>query len=139
MQSLFISSQNTHRLDVRVYGQGTVGLDFDETYSRIGSTLIEVGPAAPTAIPGCIRDSVGLWVEGTASDGEFVGAIQFLIRQGAIVVPETEVLRRLGRDAGVDKGICRFVGQRHNLRRRVRQRDPVPDTAGSHRSLAWRS
>ena len=90
MQSLFISSQNTHRLDVRVYGQGTVGLDFDETYSRIGSTLIEVGPAAPTAIPGCIRDSIGLWVEGTAPDGEFVGAIQFLIRQGAIVVPETE-------------------------------------------------
>ena len=90
-QALLITSQNTHRLEVTVYGQGTSGPDSDEAYSGIGSTLIGVCLAAPPAIPDRIRGSVGLWVEGTASDGEFVGAIQSLIRQGIIVVPETEV------------------------------------------------
>ena len=49
------------------------------------------GPAAAAQpIPEWIKRTATLWSEGSISDGTFINAIQFLIRDGIIVVPETE-------------------------------------------------
>ena len=40
----YIPSEGQIRVDVLVYG---TGLDYDPTYSGIGSALIEIGPSAP--------------------------------------------------------------------------------------------
>ena len=85
-QILNIPSAETYRLDVMVLGKGTVGLDYDSTYYGIGSTLIEV----PPALPSWIKTSAGFWVDGQTSDAEFVGAIQYLINEGIIVIPPTD-------------------------------------------------
>ena len=87
VQTMFIPTQDTHRLDIRVYSQGTPGLDFDDSYAGIGSALLEVGPPA---IPNWIKGTVGLWVDGVTDDATFIGAIQFLVQEGVIAVPSTE-------------------------------------------------
>ncbi len=65
-QTLRIPSQGSYRLDVVVFGQGTVGLDFDDAYAGIGSTLVEVEPAVlvPTE-KGTLN--VGVWIDGSAT------------------------------------------------------------------------
>ena len=85
-QTLRIPSQSSYRLDVVVFGRGIGGVDFDDTYAGIGSTLIEIKPT----IPAWIKTTVGFWTSGVTSDAEFVSAIQFLIDEGIIVVPATE-------------------------------------------------
>ena len=86
--TLEIPSTDTHRLDIAVFGEGAIE-PYDMTYAGIGSTLIEVKPETP-AIPVWIKSSVGFWVDGVTSDAEFVDAIQYLIAEGIIVIPETE-------------------------------------------------
>ena len=61
---------------------------------------IELGPSIPktstpsvvqppTGVPSWIKTSSGFWVDGNSSDGEFVSAIQFLIKEGIIQIPPT--------------------------------------------------
>jgi len=52
-----------------------------------------IAPAIPSAhaeekIPTWIQDTVVWWSEGTISDDEFLTAIEFLIKEGVIEVPE---------------------------------------------------
>ena len=46
-----------------------------------------VSPAPAPTVPEWIRSSAGFWVDGAVSDAEFVASLEFLIREGVIVVP----------------------------------------------------
>ena len=103
-QSIMIPTQEQYRIDVLVYG---TGISYDQTYAGIGSGIIEVGPGVPSSppttpkpetptpsppsveVPGWIKTTTGFWVDGFSSDGEFVNAIEFLIKEGIIVIPPT--------------------------------------------------
>ncbi len=99
-QRLFIPSQDLYRIDVLVFGQGTIGLDYDAKYSGIGSGLIEVGTGgqiktdAPKVskvqIPDWVRNTAGWWAEGSIGDTEFASGIEFMIKEKIIIVPVTE-------------------------------------------------
>ena len=95
IQKIFVPSQGQIRVDVLVYG---TGLDYDPTYSGIGSAIIEIGPGstnvAPivsekTLVPSWIKSTVGFWVVGDSSDDEFINAIQYMIKEEIIQVPST--------------------------------------------------
>ena len=43
-------------------------------------------------VPGWIKAPVGFWSEGLTSDTEFKDSIQYMIKEGLIVVPKTEVI-----------------------------------------------
>ncbi len=102
VQDIRIPSEGLTRVDVIVYG---TGLDYDPTYSGIGSGLIEIGPGAPAGgtppgdadepapsteaaeIPSWIKTNAGWWAEGAIDDTTFVSGIQYLIQTGVLVVP----------------------------------------------------
>jgi len=99
IQKIYIESQGQYRLDILVYG---IGLDYDPTYSGIGSAIIEIGPSLPkdtiiptpdvkppTAIPEWIKNNAGWWAEGAIGDSDFVSGIQFLIKEGIMKIPTT--------------------------------------------------
>ena len=46
----------------------------------------QAGAGAAAGVPGWIKITTGFWVDGSISDAEFVGALQFLIGQGVISV-----------------------------------------------------
>ena len=109
VQNVLIPSEGLIRVDVIVYG---TGLDYDPTYSGIGSGLIEIGPGAPaggadepapnmeagaTEIPSWVKTNAGWWAEGAIDDATFVSAIEYLIQNGILVVPVAD-----GGDAGPD-------------------------------------
>lgn len=99
IQEIVIPTRDTHRIDVWLLGQGP-GLD--PAYAGVGSALIEVGPspgmadgAKPPAgqqvvIPPWVKNNAGLWSAGQIDDATFVSGIQYLIREGVIVVPSTD-------------------------------------------------
>ncbi|MFB5597457.1 MAG: peptidase [Nitrosopumilaceae archaeon] len=102
-QNIFIPSQNPYRVDIVVFGIGTYGLDFSDSYGGIGSTLIEVGPGGgapvpepePTKvtkvqIPDWVRNNAGWWAAGSIGDSDFASGIEFMIKEGIIQVPPTE-------------------------------------------------
>ena len=92
--TMYIPSQGQYRIDIAVLG---TGLDYNEKYSGIGSTLIEIGPSlledgvdAPTnEIPSWVKSNAGWWAEGAIDDNSFVQGIQYLIKQGIIKIPAT--------------------------------------------------
>ena len=103
IQTILIPTQEQYRVDVLVYG---TGISYDQTYAGIGSGIIEVGPGVPSSpppkptpppeipppsveVPGWIKTTTGFWVDGVSSDTEFVNAIEFLIKEGVIVIPPT--------------------------------------------------
>ena len=89
IQSIHVPAEGTFRIDVHV---AKAGLDLDATYSGIGSTLVDMGPAQTTTsqIPAWVKSNAVLWTEGAIDDAVFVQAIQFLIQQGIIDIPPTE-------------------------------------------------
>ena len=89
IQSIHVPIEGTFRIDVHV---AKTGLDFDATYSGIGSALVKIGPAqtATSQIPAWVKNSAMLWAEGAIDDAVFIQAIQFLIQQGIIDIPPTE-------------------------------------------------
>jgi len=46
-------------------------------------------PTPSAEVPSWIKTTAGFWVDGFSSDNEFVNAIQFLIKEGVIVIPPT--------------------------------------------------
>ncbi len=96
-QYIVIPTQETHRLDVVLLGHG---LDFNPAYAGIGSTLIEVVPdeikddtkdkPRNVFIPGWVKSNAGLWSEELIDDATFVSGIQHMIKEGIILVPQTE-------------------------------------------------
>ena len=96
---IYVPSEGLYRLDILVYG---TGLDYDPTYSGIGSAMIEVGPSLPkdtvisppdlmppAAIPEWIKNNAGWWANGDIDDDSFVQGIQFLIKEGIMKIPPT--------------------------------------------------
>ncbi len=97
---IFVPSQGQYRLDILVYG---TGLDYDPTYSGIGSAIIEIGPSLPkdtipspvpdvtppTAIPEWIKNNAGWWANGDIDDNSFVQGIQYLIKEDIMKIPPT--------------------------------------------------
>ena len=87
------------RFDILVYG---TGLDYDPTYSGIGSTIIELGPGTTKStipkesvisetpsIPSWIKNNAGWWADGTIDDNSFVQGIQFLVKENILKIPST--------------------------------------------------
>ena len=110
VQKMVIPSQETHRIDVYILGQGP---GFDPSYAGAGSAVIEVGPAAGAAgaprdqqqqqerpqqqppaggdgvvIPSWVKGNAGMWAGGQIDDSAFASGIGYLVREGVIVVPE---------------------------------------------------
>ena len=97
VQNIYIPSEGQIRFDILVYG---TGLDYDPTYSGIGSTIIELGPGTQvksqipkesaileaSSIPSWIKNNAGWWADGTIDDTAFVQGIQFLIKEGILRV-----------------------------------------------------
>ena len=100
---IFVPSEGQHRLDIHVYG---TGLDYDPTYSGIGSAIIEIGPSLPKdsiipplvvdpmipdppTIPEWIKNNAGWWASGDIDDNSFVQGIQWLIKEGIMKIPPT--------------------------------------------------
>ena len=54
-----------------------------------GSSILTPTPTPSDEVPGWIKTTAGFWVDGFSSDNEFVNAIQFLINEGVIVIPQT--------------------------------------------------
>ena len=42
-------------------------------------------------VPAWVKNNAGWWADGTISESEFIQGIQFLIKDGVIVIPTTEV------------------------------------------------
>ena len=97
IQNIYIPTEGPVRFDLLVYG---TGLNYDPTYSGIGSTIIELGPGfsspqpvfetpeileTPT-IPSWIKNNAGWWADGTIDDDAFIQGIQFLIKEGILKV-----------------------------------------------------
>lgn len=88
-----------YRLDVLLYGRGTVGLDFDDSHAGIGTALIELGGAPPAgapgppapeaggaAVPSWVRENARWWADGQIDDAAFASGISYLIERGVIPV-----------------------------------------------------
>jgi hypothetical protein len=100
IQNIYIPSEGPIRFDILVYG---TGLDYDPTYSGIGSAIIELGPGTQTkstipkesvileisSIPSWIKNNAGWWADGTIDDNSFVQGIQFLVKENILKIPST--------------------------------------------------
>ena len=60
-----------------------------------------------SAIPDWIKTTALWWAEGEINDDSFLQGLQFLIREGILVVPQTDT------DAGADPGPIRRLDQDH--------------------------
>ena len=104
-QKIIVPTQNKHRLDVWLLGQG---ISLTDTYTGKGSTIIEVGPSSSsgiikeptttttntpstldTMIPSWVKTNAKLWSDGTIDDQTFVSGIEYMIQKDIIVVPQT--------------------------------------------------
>ena len=47
--------------------------------------------ASAESVPDWVKSNAGWWADGTISESEFVSGIQFLIKEGIMVVPPTTV------------------------------------------------
>jgi len=96
---LDLPGAGTYRLDVLLYGRGTVGLDFVDEHAGVGTALIELGaappqaPAAPApelpaapAVPAWVRDNARWWADGAIDDATFASGISYLIERGVVPV-----------------------------------------------------
>ena len=93
-QVLNIPDDKTYRLDILIFGQGVVGLDFDPKYAGIGSAIIEVGTSVgrtqiEATLPEWIKSNAGWWAAGEIDDETFVTAIKYLINNEIIMIPTT--------------------------------------------------
>ena len=114
VQYIKIPSEGLIKIDVIVYG---TGLDYDPTYSGIGTGPIEIGssllgseddltsdvivippptetttPTAPIIteeIPAWIKTNAGWWAEGMIDDATFVTALEYLMQNGIVTIPQT--------------------------------------------------
>ena len=98
IQNIYIPSEGPIRFDILVYG---TGLDYDSTYSGIGSAIIELGSGTQSkipkesailetsSIPSWIKNNAGWWADGTIDDASFVQGIQFLIKENILNIPST--------------------------------------------------
>ena len=108
IQNIYIPTDGPIRFDILVYG---TGLDYDPTYSGIGSTIIELGPGTTkstipkesviletSSIPSWIKNNAGWWADGTIDDNSFIQGIQFLVKENILKIPDTTQGTNSGND-----------------------------------------
>ena len=97
IQNIYISTEGPIRLDILVYG---TGLNYDPTYSGIGSTIIELAQSSsvkppisneppisktPT-IPSWFKNNAGWWAYGIITDSDFFDQTTYLINKNIIIL-----------------------------------------------------
>ena len=65
------------------------GILFQPIPLETASFTLNVGQSE-TSIPGWIKNNAGWWADGQIPDSAFVQGIQFLIKEGVMVIPETD-------------------------------------------------
>ena len=102
IQRIMIPSEGPTRIDVLVYG---TGLDYDPTFSGIGTGMVEIGPRLSqdqssiiigesptkdkvTAIPPWIKNNAGWWAQGQIDDATFAMGLEYLIQNEVLIVPD---------------------------------------------------
>ncbi len=61
----------------------TVSFDF-----AVG--VVQTNGVGEISIPDWVRNNAGWWAEGLIGDSDFVSGIQFLIKEGIMIIPETQ-------------------------------------------------
>ena len=67
------------------YKVGTSSFSFDP--GMVSSEMKNVPPHSVLNIPAWIRNNAGWWAAGSISDSDFVGGIQFMIKENIMVIP----------------------------------------------------
>jgi len=75
--------------DPIIYVEGKYYVDVEYSGST-GSTEFNLIDSGNIVIPFWIKDLARYWLDVTISDNDFAKAIEFLIKEGIIVVPETQ-------------------------------------------------
>ena len=71
------------------YGSSKVTIEKISFLIDPGSPKAQVDESSTTKIPDWIKNNAGWWADGQIDDNSFVQGIQFLIRDGLMVIPET--------------------------------------------------
>jgi len=98
IQRITITSEDIYKFSVAIFGQG---IQNDLTYSGIGSGFFEIGlggkqpstpkssPSEEISIPDWVRNNAAWFSQDQIDDKTFANGIQFLIKEGIIIVPST--------------------------------------------------
>ncbi len=69
-------------------GYTTIEIEIDENPLFEGSSDTITSPVSEkTQIPDWIKNNAGWWAEGAIDDDSFVQGIQFLIKEGILIIP----------------------------------------------------
>ena len=83
-------SEGEHTMRVQ-YGSSKVTVEQASFMIGSGDSMpLQSVAAKDTAIPEWVKTNAGWWSEGSIDDGSFVQGIQFLIKEGLMVIPATE-------------------------------------------------
>ena len=93
-----IEDDGLHTLNLVLTGEGFANYDNFEQSSQMfevgistttTSPIINI-PSQTVAIPDWVRNNAGWWADGQIDDNTFANGIEYMIKQGIIVVPPTE-------------------------------------------------
>ena len=93
-ESIYIPSDGNYQLKIILTGLGTENYEsFFTSNSEFSIVAIQENQEilkTLDVVPGWIKNNAGWWAEGIVGDSEFVQSIQFLIKEGILIVPDTE-------------------------------------------------
>ena len=78
------SENGSHKIEVEIEG-----ILFQPLPLEIATLTMNIGQAEAT-IPDWIKNNAGWWAEGQIDDSSFLQGIQYLIKEGIMVIPPTE-------------------------------------------------
>ena len=107
IQRITIPQQDIYQFNLAIFGQG---IDYKQTYAGIADSIFEIGPpgqklpTTPTPtpvqeegeilIPDWVRNNAGWWSAEQISDNDFASGLEFMIKEGIIKVPPTDVAEK---------------------------------------------
>jgi len=53
---------------------------------------LSINVSAEGLIPSWIKNTAGFWVDNQISDSEFIAALQFLVKEGILVIPQSDIV-----------------------------------------------
>ena len=71
--------------------------------------------AEESLIPSWIKNTAGFWIDGQIGDSEFISALQFLVKEGILVIPEDNSQDEIPSDDFVTDEIKGLFPFRHEL------------------------
>lgn len=93
VQEFKFPKEGSYKMSIGIF---THGLDEQTTYhtKTPGTTTITLGKGGQTtpeySIPAWIKNNARFWADGKITDKDFVGGIQYLIKQNIIKIPSTQ-------------------------------------------------